>query len=96
MSNIADRRVMKKKHNLCCIAFARHRQQSLASEPEATDDREWQVHVKAYGSVKGGEERFCVRSVGRCRRSKTVRVQKHAFAIFSRFSDNGFFYTQLA
>jgi hypothetical protein len=32
----------------------------------------WQVHVRACANASGGEEKYCAKLVGKCRRYKTV------------------------
>ena len=63
---------MKRKHSQCCIAFAKRKQQSSVLVLEVIDDHEWRALAKACESVKDGEERFFVKSVGKCPKYRTV------------------------
>jgi hypothetical protein len=71
-SNTFSRLVMKKKLSPCSTASAKLRRQSLDLEPGAIGAHAWQAHVRAYVNASDGEEKYCARSVGRCRRYKTV------------------------
>jgi len=63
---------MRKKRSPCSTASAKLRRQSLDLEPGAIGARAWQVHVRAYVNASDGEEKYCAKLVGKCRRYKTV------------------------
>ncbi len=63
---------MKKKRNLCSIASAKLRRQSLDLERGAIGARAWQVRVRAYVNASDGEEKYYAKLVGKCRRYKMV------------------------
>lgn len=65
---------MKKRRSPCSTASVKPRPQSLVLGPGATDAHVWQALVRAYANASGGEERSCAKSVGKCRRSKMVRI----------------------
>lgn len=71
-SNAFARPVMKKRLSLCSTASAKPRRQSLDLEPGAIGAHAWQAHVRAYVNASDGEEKYYARSVGKCRRYKTV------------------------
>ena len=54
----AFRLEMKKRRNLCSIAFARRKLKNLASVREAIADRGWRVPVRAYENVNDGEVKY--------------------------------------
>jgi hypothetical protein len=75
-SNAFPRLAMRKKLSLCSTASAKLRRQSLDLEPGAIGARAWQAHVRAYVSASDGEEKYYAKSVGKCRRYKTVCLSR--------------------
>ena len=65
---------MKKRRSLCSTGSVKPRPQNLVLGPGATDAHVWQALVRAYANASGGEEKFCAKSVGKCRRYKMVRI----------------------
>jgi hypothetical protein len=63
---------MKKKLSPCSTASAKLRRQSLDLEPGPIGAHAWQAHVRAYVNASDGEVKYYVKSVGKCRRYKTV------------------------
>jgi hypothetical protein len=63
---------MRRKPNPCSTASAKLRRQSLDLEPGAIGALAWQAHVRACANVSDGEEKYCAKSVEKCRRYKTV------------------------
>ena len=74
LTGLSFRLVMRKRLNLCSTASAKRRRQSLVLGRGAIGDRAWQARARACANVSGGEEKFCARSVGKCRRYKIVCV----------------------
>jgi hypothetical protein len=71
-SNAFPRLVMRKKLSLCSTASAKLKRQSLDLEPGAIGAHAWQAHVRAYVNASDGEEKYYAKSVGKCRRYRTV------------------------
>jgi hypothetical protein len=63
---------MKKRRSLCSIASAKLRRQSLDLGHGAIGAHAWQARARACVNASDGEEKYCAKSVGKCRRYKTV------------------------
>src|SRR6267142_2810733 len=63
---------MKKRRSQCSIASAKPKRPSSVLGLGAIGAHAWRAHVRACASASGGEERFCAKSVGKCRRYKMV------------------------
>jgi hypothetical protein len=72
ISDTLTRPAMRKRPNLCCTASAKLRRQSLGLGPGATGAHAWRAHVRACANASDGEEKSCVKLVGRCQKFKTV------------------------
>lgn len=49
---------MRRKHNLCCIASVKLKQQSLGLELAQIGGQRWRQLAKVSESANGGEERY--------------------------------------
>lgn len=63
---------MRRRPNLCSTASAKLRRQSLDLGPGAIGAHAWQAHVRACANASDGEEKYCAKSVEKCRRYKIV------------------------